>query len=119
MDRDEFKVGNAFDVEVGWEGSGGEGVLELSDGSEGVRLDVVAVDTVEEEGVVIAYRPRIEGWFVEWRYNKLENQERSEDKEGEEAGGEELVREEKGNLNSLKITFLEVYKWFVFNSKHK
>ena len=49
----------------------------------------------------------------------MENQERSEDKEGEEAGGEELVREEKGNLNSLKITFLEVYKWFVFNSKHK
>ena len=75
MDRDEFEVGNVFDVKVGWEGSGGEGVLELSDGSEGVRLDVVAVDIVEEEGVVIAYRPRIEGWFVEWRYNKLENQE--------------------------------------------
>ena len=83
MDRDEFKVGNVFDVEVGWEGSGGEGVLELSYGSKGVRLDVVAMDTVEE-GVVTAYGPRIEGWFVEWRYNKLENQERSKDKEGEE-----------------------------------
>ena len=65
------------------------------------------------------YGPRTEGWFVEWRYSRLENQERSEDKESEEVGGEELVSKEKGNLDSLKITCLEVYKCFVVKSKHK
>ena len=56
---------------------------------------------------------------MEWRYNKLENQGRSEDI-GEKEGGEWWeVREEKGNLGSLKRTCLDVYKCLVARSKHK
>ena len=74
--------------------NGDEETLDVREGNKGLRSDVEAVDTGEEEWLLTANGPRSEGWFVEWRYNRLENQERSEDKGGNEVGGEELVSKE-------------------------
>ena len=93
-------VGKVSEGEVGWEGNvrkvidRDEEVLDVREGNKGLRLKVRAVVIGEEEWLLTTNGPRSEGWFVEWRYNRLENQERSEDKGGDEVGGEELVSKE-------------------------
>ena len=131
IDKDETDEGNISDVETGIkvsEGKGsdrkvewelGEGVVDCVSKVGRLEGDIVEVDTLVEEGVVPKYGPRTEGWLVEWRYNKLENQGKSKDKEEEEAGEWWEVRVEKGNLDSLKMTCLEVYKHLVTKYKHK
>ena len=99
-ERDGGEVGKVSEGEVGWEGKVGKGIdgdeeiLDVREGNKGLRSNVEAVDTGEEEWLLTANGPRSEGWFVEWRYNRLENQERSEEKGGDELGGKELVSKE-------------------------
>ena len=94
------EVGKMAKGEVAWEGKvgkvidGDEEILEVREGNKGLRSNVEAVDTGEEEWLGTVNGPRIEGWFMEWRYSRLENQERSEDEGGKEEGEEELLRKE-------------------------
>ena len=94
------EVGKMAKGEVGWEGKvgkvidGDEEILEVREGNKGLRSDVEAVDTGEEEWLGTINGPRSEGWFMEWRYSRLENQERSEDEGGKEEGEEELLSKE-------------------------
>ena len=94
------EVGKVAKGEVGWEGKvgkvidGDEEILEVREGNKGLRSDVEAVDTGEEEWLGTVNGLRSKGWFVEWRYSRLENQERSEDEGGKEEGEEELLSKE-------------------------
>ena len=99
-ERDGVEVGKVSEWEVGWEGKvgkvidGDEEILEVREGTKGLRSNVEAVDPGEEEWLGTVNGPRSEGWFVEWRYNRLENQERLEDEGGKEGGEEELLSKE-------------------------
>ena len=66
-ERDGVGVGKVSEGEVGWEGNvgkivdGDEEVWDVREGNKWLRSEVVAVDTGEEEWLLTANRPRIEG----------------------------------------------------------